>query len=119
MFFVSEGLNEINIIAHSFGGRIAMILSYCFNINVKKMVLTGSAGLKPRRSLKYYYKVLMYKIKKHIFKNFHSKGSNDYNNASGVVRIVFVKVVNQHLDYLLYNIKSKIFLVWECKNEKI
>ena len=54
-------INNFCILAHSFGGRVAINLCTCYNCIVKKLVLCGSAGLKPRRSLTYYYKIFKYK----------------------------------------------------------
>ncbi len=38
-------------------------------INPKKIVLIDSAGLKPKRSLKYYLKIYTFKLRKEYIKN--------------------------------------------------
>ena len=50
------------------------------------MVLTGAAGIKPKRSLKYRFKVFIYKAYKKLFKNGNFKGfeSADYKMLSGI-----------------------------------
>ncbi len=112
LFLQKRNIDNIDIIAHSFGGRIAVILSSVFDININKIVLTGSAGLKPRYSFKYYIKVLSYKFIKKLGIVSKNAGSLDYQNANLIMRRIFVKVVNQHLDYLLKNINSQVFLIW-------
>jgi len=111
LFLVKNNIDTVDIIAHSFGGRIAIILSSIFDIKVNKMVLTGCAGLKPRYNVMYYIKVLVYKITKK-FKIKNKLGSVDYRLLNGNLKMVFVRVVNQHLDYLVKSIKSKVLFVW-------
>ncbi|MFV0254761.1 MAG: alpha/beta fold hydrolase [Erysipelotrichaceae bacterium] len=111
------------LIAHSFGCRIAM--RYASQNSVSKMVLTGAAGLKPKRSLDYYAKVYSYKGLKKIaklplFKNIidpNKWGSTDYKNTSGIMRSTFVKVVNEDVAGLLGSITSEVLLVFGANDE--
>jgi len=111
------------IIAHSFGGRLALHLG-SWGIP-KKMVLTGCAGLKAHRGIDYYAKIYSYKAakiwlgvlgskkKEEILNKWRSKaGSSDYQNADGIMRQVFVTVVNEDLKSLLKNIKAPTLLFW-------
>jgi len=108
------------IIAHSFGARIALV--YASKYEVCKLILTGAAGLKPKRGLDYYAKVYTYKTLKHLakhklFKPYASKlsqrfGSDDYQQTSGVLRQSFVLIVNQDLRSLLPLIKCPTLLIW-------
>ena len=57
---IHECVNELklsspNIIAHSFGARIALL--YAHRYPAKKLVLTGAAGIKKAKTLKYYARV--------------------------------------------------------------
>lgn len=47
------------LIGHSFGGRIGLLMSS--RNPISRMVLVDAAGIKPRRSLKYYIKVYSFK----------------------------------------------------------
>ncbi len=105
------GLGKVHVLAHSFGGRLALILSSLFDIEITNMVLTGCAGLKVKHSLGYYIRVGLYKLCKRLGLYLDS-GSRDYNSANSIMRKVLTRVVNQNLDYLLYRIKSKTMLVW-------
>ena len=60
-------LRELGIISpilvgHSFGGRVSIL--YASRNEVKSVVLTDAAGVKPRRSFSYYRKVYTYKLLK-------------------------------------------------------
>jgi pimeloyl-ACP methyl ester carboxylesterase len=55
-------LNDIDspiLLGHSFGGRISIILGARIQLN--KIVLIGSAGVKPTRGIDYYLKVYTFK----------------------------------------------------------
>ena len=51
----AEGIENPVLLGHSFGGRVGIV--YASRNAVKKLILTDAAGVKPRRTLKYYYKV--------------------------------------------------------------
>ncbi|MBR5438646.1 MAG: alpha/beta hydrolase [Clostridia bacterium] len=106
-------VNEYDVLAHSFGGRIAVKLAV-IDDRLNKLILTGSAGLKPRRSLKYYAKIYSYKIVKKVFKNrqFSGFGSAEYKMLNGFERQSYVKIVNTFLDVLLGKIKNKTLLIF-------
>ena len=60
-FIQTLQLKELYIIAHSFGGRIAILLSSQLAIYLPKLVLIDSAGIKPKRTLKSRLKTKIYK----------------------------------------------------------
>lgn len=112
-------IKRCSIVAHSFGGRVAVILSALYDIEITHLVLTGSAGLKPRKSFLTWLKVKKYKamkwlVKKHLLKvsKLAKYGSEDYKSLSPEMKNIFVKVVNQHLDFLVPLIKNPVLLVW-------
>ena len=47
-FLRELNIKKPNIIAHSFGGRIAILLNSIYNINFKNLILIDSAGIKPK-----------------------------------------------------------------------
>ena len=98
------------IIGHSFGGRVAVILAA--QDKCKKLVLTGSAGLKPRFDIRKQYKIAKYHYRVKHGKPLDGMGSIDYNNTDASMRSVFVRIVNSHLDKLLPYIKCKTLIVW-------
>lgn len=114
-------LKNILIVAHSFGGRVSFYLSQ-MNQEVNKMLLTGAAGIKPKREWKYQLGVLNYKFQKLLIRTpfyfqykedlFANSGSEDYKKASPVMKQVLIKVVNEDLSFLFSQITQKTILFW-------
>lgn len=100
-----------DVIAHSFGARIAIILASQNSIN--RLLIADGAGLKPRRGLKYRLKVGAYKLKRKLLKREpKNAGSDDYRALKPEMKRIFVSVVNTHLDGLLPEISCQTLLVW-------
>lgn len=116
------------LVGHSNGGRISIYIASHRKIN--KVILVDSAGVIPKRSLKYYLKVYSYKTVKNIFKlpvlnkysekvltSFKKKsGSEDYRNSSGVMQKTMVKLVNTDLTPLMPKMTSSTLLIWGDKD---
>jgi pimeloyl-ACP methyl ester carboxylesterase len=108
------------IIAHSFGARLA--IKYQLTRPVRKLILTGAAGIRPKRSLDTVLRIYSFKVLKQIFKlPFLVKyqeplrklfGSEDYKAISGVLRASFVKIVNEDLTPYLKHIEVPTLLIW-------
>lgn len=127
-FFKEEGIENPILIGHSFGGRVGIILAS--RNKTHKMILVDAAGIKPRRSPKYYIKVYSYKCIKHLLPLLFGKkkgedllnkyrgkaGSSDYNNASPRMRQIMSKVVNEDLKHLLPKIQCPTLLIWGAKD---
>lgn len=123
-FIQTLGLENPIIAGHSFGGRIGILLSS--RNQVKKLILIDAAGVKPKRKLKYYFKVYRYKTAKLIVKTVLSKsradrvidsmrskkGSADYNAASPMMKTILSKVVNEDLKHVMNSIKAPTLLIW-------
>jgi pimeloyl-ACP methyl ester carboxylesterase len=124
-FFDLLQIDKAMIIGHSFGGRVAILFSATNPSYVEKLVLVDSAGIIPKRTLKYYIRVYKFKLMKKIFISLFTKGSKeerlekfydkygstDYKQA-GSLRETLVKVVNQNLREYLRKIKAPTLLVW-------
>lgn len=115
-FCIKNNIDNPIFIAHSFGCRIAV--RYAHKYGVYKMVLTGAAGVREKRTIGWYIKTYSYKIAKtmlpkSIIKRIQNNiGSEDYNNTSGVMRQTFVKVVNDDITPLLKDIETETLLVF-------
>ncbi len=114
-FTIELNIENPILIGHSFGGHIAM--RYAAKYEVRKLILTGAAGLKPKRGLDYYFKVYSYKLGKKIpiinkIKLNKNAGSTDYQNTKGIMRETFVKVVNSYVNDLILNIKCPTLLIY-------
>lgn len=131
--FIQETFDEpVDLLVHSFGGRISLKL--CARDfgkeKIQKVLITGGAGMKPRRSFKFYFKKYLAKSLKtpfmilpaslqnpslkwlrstSIWKNL---GSSDYSTLSGVMRETFVKSVTEYFDHTLQQIPHETLLLW-------
>ncbi len=119
-FKYKNSIVKPHIIAHSFGGRIAIkaAAENCEFCN--KLVLTGAAGLKPKNTPKKIIKkalfgVLKKFVKKENLTRFYSK---DYLALDGVMKESFKKIITEHLDGYLVKIKNKTLIVFGDKDKE-
>lgn len=132
--FISKMIpdNKTDILVHSYGARVLLKLLSDKNSASKigKVIITGGAGLKPKRKPKYYFKKYTAKLLKLPFfvlpKSVREKGlqrlrqtslwqklgSSDYQKLSGIMRETFVKSVTDFLDPLLPKIDHEVLLIW-------
>lgn len=123
-FLLQLGSPPCDVVAHSFGARVAIILAAEHPEQVEKLVFTGAAGLIPKRGLKYYVKTYSYKLGKRLGRvpclnrlfgidaRQKSAGSAEYQSFAGDMRGTFIKVINQDLAPYLPRIQSPTLLVW-------
>lgn len=110
-------LGKLNLIGHSFGGRIAIIISVLCKEDVNRLVLVDSAGAKPRRGVKYYIKIWSYKIRKRLHMDTSNYGSCDYRALTPNMRKVFNSIVNTHLDEFLPYIKCNTLIIFGSQDK--
>ncbi|MBD5264028.1 MAG: alpha/beta hydrolase [Bacteroides sp.] len=117
-------LKNVSLIGHSFGGRIALLMAS--RNQISKVVLVDAAGIKPKRSFRYYWKVYTFKLIKNLLLTVYGKdkggrmvekwrsrkGSSDYRNSSPIMRAVMSKCVNEDLKYVMPKISAPTLLVW-------
>ncbi len=127
-FIKSFNAKKVVLLGHSNGGRIIIKLANRENLPfyIDKIILVGSAGIKPKRTFKYYFKVYSYKtIKfllqnpplKYIFPNALEKyknkaGSADYRLASDIMKRTMSLAVNEDLRDILKNVTQETLLIW-------
>ena len=127
-FAKSLGLSEVILMCHSFGGRISIkLLSRPEQpLTVKKAVFLDAAGIRPRRGMKYYFRVYTYKLGKKLIsvpmiarlwpdlveKVKKRSGSADYRNASPRMRAVMVRCIEEDLTAHLSKINASTLLIW-------
>jgi pimeloyl-ACP methyl ester carboxylesterase len=120
-----EGVGEDAVLlGHSFGGRVGIL--YASRHRVGKLVLVDAAGVKPRRSLRYYVKVYTFKAQKRLMylllgreraearlDRLRAKaGSSDYANSTPRMRAILSKVVNEDLTSVMPSITAPTLLIW-------
>ncbi|MDP4152741.1 MAG: alpha/beta hydrolase [Bacillota bacterium] len=117
------------LIGHSNGGRIILYLTANYDIKPRKIILVDSAGIKAPPSAKKSVRSTAFKFTKSVltvplWKSKTEKllekarvhfGSEDYKNASPLMRKTMVKLLSEDLTPILPKIKTPTLLIWgEC-----
>lgn len=123
------GLARVHLIGHSFGGRISILLGAEHPERVGKIVLTSSAGVLPRRSLKkrlYYWgrRLIFLSLKLPLLNRWEGRvrawfqeryGSSDYKHALAISEnfgATFRNIVSQNLLPYAAQIDAPTLLIW-------
>lgn len=127
----AESIKSVDVLGHSFGGKVALSLAYRYPERIRKLVLLNSAGLKRERSLwelirfqtiRYLGKITKIVDKLTGTQLFKDKfvprfGSLDYQRA-GPMKSILVKSVNEDLTSEIAAIQSPTLILWgEHDNE--
>lgn len=124
-------LSRVDVVAHSFGGRVALLLASCHPSLVDRLVLTGCAGLIPQKTSKSHLRSVCYRclrgmlgsglavnllgkkrveaMREALIQRF---GSSDYRALAPSMRLTFNRVVTQDLGDCLPQIKAPTLLYW-------
>lgn len=119
-FKYKYSINKPHVIAHSFGGRIALKAAAKDENFCKRLVLAGCAGLKPRFSIKKATK----KVTFNFLKTFIPKDklsvfySEDYRALSPIMKESFKLIVSEHLDWTLEKIHNPTLIVFGEKDRE-
>lgn len=96
-FLKERGIVFPCVIAHSFGGRVAI---KCLARGlIDRAVLTGCAGIVRRRTLSYHLRVKSYRLVRKFAPRFAEAkfGSAEYRSLSPLMRESYKKIVNEDL----------------------
>lgn len=118
-------LGRVDVLAHSFGGRIALMLAAEHPERVHKMVLADSAGLRSRLSLRRRLLVLaahgvefglktlrLNALRARLQAGYSRRfASEDYRNA-GALRETFLRVIEQDLSTYASRVQAPTVLIW-------
>ena len=129
-FLYDKKITNPIIIAHSFGGRIATLLSGYYKEQIDKLIFIDTAGIKRRKKISIWIKEKIYKILKKIKKllpsklkeNYHQKllqifGSNDYKTLPREMYQTFKNIIKEDLKYYLPYIEQETLLLWGEKDK--
>ena len=96
-FLKERGIVFPCVIAHSFGGRVA--LKCLARGLIDRAVLTGCAGIVRRRTLSYHLRVKSYRLVRKFAPRFAEAkfGSAEYRSLSPLMRESYKKIVNEDL----------------------
>lgn len=127
-FIKSLKIDKLSLLGHSNGGRIIINIASRKELpfEIDKIILTASAGIVHKKTLKQKINTMKYKIGRIILSSkivskanpnaleeYRSKyGSADYRNATPIMRQTLVLLVNEDLRHLLPGIKMPTLLLW-------
>ena len=127
----SLNVDSVYVMAHSFGGRVALLISQMEPGIIKKQVLTGAAGLPPKKSASQKASGGIIHALNGVMDNGITRkllgdqkvdairdkvrslfGSSDYKKASPMMRETFKKVISQDLTDCLKCVSASTLLIW-------
>lgn len=125
-FMYKYNIDNPIVMAHSFGGRIAVLLNGFYNIPIKKFILIDVAGIKERKSISQLIKQYMYKLKRKMsifiknkkkreiyIANLRKKyASSDYLMLPDTMHKTFKNIVNENLKKYIKNISVETLILW-------
>lgn len=114
---ILSNVNNLYLLGHSFGGRIA--IKYSEKYKVKKVFLVNAKAFKNKNLLfrlkiiKYkIVKIILYLVNKNKFNEYiKNKGSSDYINLSDCMKKTFVRIVNEDLKTSLKKIENEVVVM--------
>lgn len=109
-------MTSVSLVGHSFGGRVALKFASKYGYMLERLVLIDSAGIKPRRGIKYYYRVYKHKLLKRL-NIAHKAGSDDYRKLAPLMQKTFINIVNENLYPILPKITLPTLLIWGNKDK--
>jgi pimeloyl-ACP methyl ester carboxylesterase len=125
------GIERAHIVGHSNGGRVAIALAVDHPERVGRLVLTDSAGIRPRHGVLYRWRVTMFKllragsrwrwvppaVRDIARRRAALRGSTDYRAASGTLRASMVRLVNADLRPQLARMTTSTLLIWGARDQ--
>ena len=123
-------IETVDIVAHSFGARVAIYLAAQYPRMVGKLVITGGSGIRKPATKESEKRTALYKrlsaaarflmkapllerpMKKAQERLIRKYGSKDYVQLSEGMRATFVKIVSEDLTPLLQSIAAPTLLIW-------
>ena len=118
------------IIAHSFGGRIATLLTGYYNEKINKLIMIDIAGIKHRKKFKIWIKEITYKLLKkikyflpkkkqtnYINKLCHIFASTDYKQLNNHMKKTFKNIINKNLKEYIKDINTETLIIWGNKDK--
>ncbi len=138
-FLASEGLKQVTIVGHSFGGRIALYMASEPELAsyIERLILISPSGMRPTRSAGYYLRSGLARLLKtpitllppglratgmdwlrHTWL-WPLLGSSDFRQLQGVMRETFVKTVNCYLEDRLGLVSAPVLILWGTEDDAI
>ena len=117
-----ENIKSCVIIAHSNGGRIAVELNTNSDLLVTKNIFVDTAGVPAKKSFKVKCRIRLFKMGKRVLSLIGAKkalerlvsksGSEDYRNASPVMKKTMVNMLSLDMREQMKEISAPTLLIW-------
>ena len=113
-FLAQTGAYGADIIAHSFGARVAIFTLSQDNSLCDMLIITGGAGLVTPRTPEYIRQVKKYRRIKKLFPKYAERrfGSEEYKSLSPLMKESYKKIVNRDLKGEAAKINNKTLLIY-------
>lgn len=124
-FMFDNNIENPIIIAHSFGGRIATLLSGYYKEKIDKIIMIDTAAIKQKKSIKALFRQSLYKLLKklaifipkikkerYMQKLIKIFASSDYQVLSKSMQQTFKNIVNEDVSYYLKQIDEEVLILW-------
>lgn len=119
-------VDSCDLVGHSNGGRIGIVIAAEHPGRIDRMVLTGSAGIRPRQTVRGAARVRTYKalramerstalpgaLRRTAGRRADLRGSADYRAVTGTMRGTLVRLVNEDVRGLLPELRIPVLLIW-------
>jgi len=129
-FCEKQGLSQVFLVGHSFGGRIAVKFTIKYPEELRKLILCAPSGITPRRKTKIFLFSILAKIGNAIFSLpllkkiqplvrkviYFIIREHDYYLAPGIMKETLKKVVKEDLKPYLDQIKTSTLIIWGEKD---
>ncbi len=126
-----QQLRDVNYFGHSLGGRIGLILGSDYSNRIRKLALSNSAGIKTEAALPTRMRSSAYKLLRRSLETVGATAaagnlrasynrryaSDDYQQASPILRQTLIKVVNQDLLEQAKRVSVPTILIWGDKDQ--
>ena len=129
-FMTDKKITNPIIIAHSFGGRIATLLSGYYKEKIDKLIMIDIAGIKREKSFFLWLKEKLYKLlklikyilPKKLKDKYHQQllklfGSTDYKTLPNKMYQTFKNIISEDLKYYLPYIEQETLIIWGKKDK--
>lgn len=115
------------LVGHSFGGRVAVCLAARYPERVGSLVLTGVPLIKqtPSRSPSFRYRLIRGLNRVGVVSDDRLErlrrqtGSADYRAASGIMRDILVRVINESYETQLRALTAPVSLIWGAADSEV
>lgn len=130
-FLDQQGLKEVDLGGHSFGGRIALMLGADPAQRLRKLLLFNAAGLRRPQPLPARARLKLYRLTHSALRGlrlnaaseslgswyYRRYASPDYRAATGVMRATFVNIVNEDMRPYALQVRPPALLFWGDQDE--